>query len=1076
MITFKLNGNTVQGEEGEHILQVAQRYGVEIPTLCYHKALEPAGSCRLCTVELFDGRRTRFVTACNYPIWEGMEVTTDSEAVHKGRKLIVELLLARTPNVPIIKKLAERYGLKEPRFKKENDDCILCGLCTRVCERMGNNAISLTGRGVDMKVDTPFHTQTDVCMACGACASVCPTGHITLEEITKHAITPIPSEYDMGLKGRKPIYVPYAQAVPNTPAIDRSTCMHFQTGGCKVCAEFCDVGAIDFTQEYEIIELDVGSIILSPGYDTFDPSINDVYGYNKSPNILTSLEFERILSASGPYEGHVIRPSDKREAKKIAWLQCIGSRDVHDGAHPYCSAVCCTYAVKEAMVAQEHVNGLDAAIFYIDIRTTGKDFESYYNRAKDQGGVRFIKSKITNIVENNDTQNLLIHYIDGTGRRVEEEFDMVVLSVGFFVSQESIDLSKKMGIELDSYNFGSTHSFSPVQASTPGIFVAGCFQAPKDIPSSVTDASAAAAQAGALLSESRFSLTKEQHLPEERDVVGERPRIGVFVCRCGINIAGVVDVPHVVNYARSLPFVEHVDENLFSCSQDTQESIAMAIQEHHLNRVVVASCTPQTHEPLFQETVRNAGINKYLFEMANIRNQCSWVHADVPQEATEKAEDLVRMAVQKVAMLEPLEELELEVNQAALVIGGGISGMAAAKNFSEQGYTTYLVEKTGRLGGNAINLFTTWKREDVQKDLKQLINDIQSDANIETYLNAHITNVDGFVGNFTTTIAMDGGDTKELIHGVTIIATGAQELKPDEYLYGKDPRVLTSLDLDRLLIKKDERLNDMGTCVFIQCVGSRIPERPYCSKLCCTHSVISALHLKEQNPSMRVFVLYRDMRTYGLRENLYREAREKGVIFIRYDSDKELTVDKINENLSISFVDSTLNRKIQIESDFLVLASAIVRQHEDPLSQLFKIPLNEDGFFVEAHVKLRPVDFATDGVFFCGLAHSPKPIDESIAQAQAAASRAVTLLAQKTIRSSGTVAVVNPLYCSSCGVCVAVCPYSAPGLNEKTGLAEINPVLCKGCGLCVASCRSGAIHLNGFDEGQIMTMINQVSG
>jgi heterodisulfide reductase subunit A len=416
------------------------------------------------------------------------------------------------------------------------------------------------------------------------------------------------------------------------------------------------------------------------------------------------------------------------------------------------------------------------------------------------------------------------------------------------------------------------------------------------------------------------------------------------------------------------------------------------------------------------------------------------------------------------------------MNQAALVIGGGIAGMAAAKNLASQGYKTYLIEKSEKLGGNALNLFKTWKGEDIQENLTRLIDDIHADTHIETFLNAEITNVDGFVGNFTTTISIDGGEEKELTHGVTIIATGAQELKPDEYLYGKDPRVLTSLDLDRLLIEKDETLNDINTCVFVQCVGSRIPERPYCSKVCCTHSVISALHLKEQNPSMRVFVLYRDMRTYGLRENLYREAREKGVIFIRYDSDKELTVDKINENLSISFVDSTLNRKIQIGSDLLVLASAIVRKKEDPLSKLFKIPINEDGFFVEAHVKLRPVDFATDGVFFCGLAHSPQPIDESIAQAQAAASRAVTLLAQKIIKTSGVVAVVNPLFCSSCGVCVAICPFSAPGFNEKTGIAEINPVLCKGCGLCVASCRSGAIHLNGFDEGQIMTMIDQVSG
>jgi heterodisulfide reductase subunit A len=726
------------------------------------------------------------------------------------------------------------------------------------------------------------------------------------------------------------------------------------------------------------------------------------------------------------------------------------------------------------MVAKEHMKGaLDTAIFYIDVRTFGKDFERYYNRSIEDG-TRFIKSKIASIAEVDGTGNLLVRYIDEGGKRVEEEFDMVVLSVGFFVSEESVDLSKKIGINLDSYNFVETSSFSSVQTSKPGIFISGCFHSPKDIPSSVTDASASAAQAGALLSDSRFSLTKERQLPQEIDVIGDRPRIGVFVCKCGINIAGVVDVPNVVTYTKSLPFVEHVDENLFSCSQDTQENITKAIEEHKLNRVVVAACTPQTHEPLFQETVRNAGINKYLFEMANIRNQCSWVHSDVPDDATEKAKDLVRMAVQKVAMLEPLEEVELEVNQAALVIGGGIAGMAAAKNLSDQGYKTYLIEKTDRLGGNAINLFKTWKGEDIQENLKDLIDDINSDENIETYLNAQIKQVDGFVGNFTTTISIDGKEEK-LEHGVTIIATGASELKVDEYLYGKDPRVLTSLELDRLFIEKDKGLNEVNTCVFIQCVGSRIEERPYCSKVCCTHSVTSALHLKEMNPDMRVFILYRDMRTYGLRENLYREAREKGVIFIRYDIERDLDVDKINGNLSIKFTDSTLKREIQIGSDLLILASAIVRKDGDPLSQLFKIPINEDGFFVEAHVKLRPVDFATDGVFFCGLAHSPQPIDESIAQAQAAVSRAVTLLAKKTIHSSGTVAVVNPLYCSSCGVCVAICPYQAAEFNEKTGIAEINPVLCKGCGLCVASCRSGAIHLNGFDEGQIMAMIGQVS-
>jgi heterodisulfide reductase subunit A-like polyferredoxin len=845
---------------------------------------------------------------------------------------------------------------------------------------------------------------------------------------------------------------------------------------CFQCVEACKAEAVDHDMTDRFLDITVGSVILAPGFETYDPTINDTYHYGHFPNVVTSLEFERILSASGPYEGHLIRPSDRKEPKKIAWIQCVGSRDVHAGAHRYCSAVCCTYAIKEAMVAKDHsTNGLDTAIFYIDMRTYGKDFERYYNRAKEEVGVRFIKSKIANITQADGSENLLIAYTDEEGRRIEEEFDMVVLSVGLSVSGELVDLARKIDIDLDSYNFVETDSFSPVQTSKGGIFVSGCFHSPKDIPSSVMDASANAAQAGALLSNARFTLTKEKQLPEEIDILGERPRIGVFVCRCGINIAGVVDVPAVVAYADSLPFVEHVAENLFSCSQDTQENITKAIEEHKLNRVVVASCSPQTHEPLFRETVRDAGINKYLFEMANIRNQCSWVHSNEPQDATEKAKDLVRMAVQKVAMLEPLEEEELQINQTALVIGGGIAGMSAAKNLSGQGYKTYLIEKSERLGGNAINLYHTWDGQDIQENLKRLIDDINSDERTETYLKAEIKEVEGFVGNFTTTISIDGKEEEKLEHGVTIIATGADELKVDDYLYGKDPRVLSSLELDRLFIDNDKRLNDIATCVFIQCVGSRIPERPYCSKVCCTHSVLSALHLKEINPDMRIFILYRDMRTYGLREDLYRKAREKGIIFIRYDIEKGLDVDKTNEELSIKFTDSTLNREIQINPDRLILASAMVRENGDSLAQSFKIPLNEDGFFVEAHVKLRPVDFATDGVFLCGLAHSPKSIDESITQALGAAARAVTLLAGKTIQIGGTVSVVNPLYCSSCGVCVAICPYQAAGFNEKTGIAEINPVLCKGCGLCVASCRSGAIHLNGFDEGQIMAMIDQVS-
>ena len=906
----------------------------------------------------------------------------------------------------------------------------------------------------------PRYIDMDKCIACGICAEKCPKKVV--------------SEYDAGLIKRKAAFVRYAQAVPLKYALDSENCIYFKKGKCKACEKFCPTGAIKFDDKQKDLTIRVGSVILSSGCEAYDPVIHDIYGYGRSDNIVTSLEFERMLSASGPYGGHLVRPSDKEEPKKIAWLQCIGSRDEHIGARGYCSSVCCTYAIKEAMLAKEHSKEpLDTAIFYMDIRTHGKDFERYFNRGKDEAGIRFVKSKISNIVPVGDAEKQLIRYIDETGKRVEEEFDIVVLSVGLGVNKEVIDLANRIGIERDQYNFASSTSFKPVKTSLPGIFVCGAFEAPKDIPQSVIESSAAAGVAGSSLVESRWTLTKTKEIIEEIDIRGEPPRIGVFICNCGTNIGGVVDVPSVVEYARALPYVVYAEENMFSCSQDTQDMMAKAIKEKRLNRLVVSACTPKTHEPLFQETLTNAGVNKYLFEMANIRNQCSWVHASDHEKATQKAKDLTRMAIAKVALQEPLIEPELEINQSALVVGGGISGMAAARMLSDQGYHTYLIEKKERLGGQARHLYETWRGEDIQQNLKELIEGVQSDEKIDIFLNAEIKKVEGFVGNFETTLEIDGKE-KILEHGVTIIASGAEEFKPDQYLYGKDPRVLSSLELDKKFIENDLVLKEKKSTVFIQCVGSRIEERPYCSKVCCTHSIISALKLKELNPEMDVFILYRDMRSYGLREDLYREARSKGIHFIRYDFNKELNVNINNGDLQVRFTDSTIRREMEIDSDLLVLASAIIPKKENPLAQMFKVTQNDDGFFMEAHVKLRPVDCATEGVFICGLAHAPKPVDESIAQAQAAATRGITLLAKKKIQMSGTSAKTNPMLCSSCSSCINVCPYSAPSFTEEgpfAGKAEINPVLCKGCGLCVASCRSGAIHLKGFDNDQIFEQI-----
>jgi heterodisulfide reductase subunit A len=906
----------------------------------------------------------------------------------------------------------------------------------------------------------------DKCIACGACAEKCPRR--------------VGSEYDAGLAKRRAIYVPYAQAVPLKYAIDDTKCIYLTKGRCKKCEEVCPADAIFYEDQAKELKLKVGAVIMSGGSKPYDPLTHDVYGYKSSKNIVTSLEFERILSSSGPYGGHLVRPSDKKEPSKIAWLQCIGSRDVHIGANGYCSAVCCTYAVKEAMLAKEHSDGdLDTAIFYMDMRTTGKDFERYYNRAKDQYGVRFVKSKITHILPTESGEQM-IRYYDESGNRVEDSFDMVVLSVGLGVSPTASLLAGGIDIGMDNYNFVTTNSFEPVKTSRLGIYVSGVLEAPKDIPSSVIEASASAGFAGSQLAESRWSLTQKKEMPSETDTRGVPPRIGVFVCCCGTNIAGVIDVPAVVEYAKTLDNVVYSEINMFSCSQDTQDNMAKIIKEKNLNRVVVSACTPKTHEPLFQETLINAGLNKYVFEMTNIRNQCSWVNKNDPAMATDKAKDLVRMSVAKVALMEPLDESMLQINQTALVIGGGIAGITAAQSLSAQGYHTVVLEKNDRLGGNAVHVHETWMGENVPAQLNRMIADIQQDPNIDIFTNADITQVDGYVGNFKTTIQM-GDKTEEIEHGVTILASGAGEHTPDQYLYGEDERVMTGLELDRRMIENDPAIAGKTSALFIQCVGSRIPERPYCSKLCCTHSIRNALQLKTLNPEMDVYILYQDLRAYGLREDLYRKARESGVQFIRYRQEQGLDVRAEGTDLKVRFTDTVLRRKMEITPEMVVLASAIVPPAENPLSQQFKVTLNDDGFFMEAHAKLRPVDCATDGVFICGLAHAPKPIDESISQAAAAATKAVSLLARKAIRTSGTTAQAEPMACSGCGVCVSVCPYSAPSLipaSDKrfAGKAQIESVLCKGCGLCVASCRSGAIRLKGFDNDQIFSQIFALSG
>jgi len=815
------------------------------------------------------------------------------------------------------------------------------------------------------------------------------------------------------------------------------------------------------------------------GSATADPKRLDSLAYGKHPNIVTSLEFERILSASGPYKGHLMRPYDRKIPEKIAWMQCVGSRDINRAERGYCSSVCCMYAIKQSIIAKEHVSSpLDTAIFYMDMRTYGKDFDKYYMRAKDEKKVRFIRSRV-HTIDPLDNGDLKVRYVLESGDIQEETFDLVVLSVGLSPSSAAVDLAQRLNLDLNEYRYIKTSDTSPVSTSRPGIYVCGSFQAPKDIPQSVMEASAAAAEATHNLSEARWTKTKVKDLPPERDFSAEPPRIGVFVCNCGINIGGVANVPEVREYARTLPHVVHVEDNLFTCSQDTQEKIKQVLIEKGINRVVVASCSPRTHEPLFQETIREAGLNKYLFEMANIRDQNTWVHMASPEKATAKAKDLVRMAVAKAAYVEPLPQVILNVVPSVLVVGGGVAGMEAALGVATQGYQAFLVERSNQLGGMAHQLKSTWQGENVESYLKKLIETVQGHKNIQVFLETEVTHVTGTIGNFTTTLVSHTGAEepiqRTIQHGAAILATGAHEYKPTEYLYGKHPNVLTHLDFDQAAKDRDPRLLEAKSAVFIQCVGSRTPERPYCSRVCCAHALKSALWLKAIHPEMQIFILYRDIRSYGFRESLYQKAREAGIQFIRWDPENPPVVEPLEDGpkgdsfapLAVTVTDHILGRPLQIRTDLVVLAAAIVANENKKLFEAFKVPTNADGFLVEAHAKLRPVDFASEGLFLAGLAHYPKTIDESIAQAKAAVSRTMNIVSKQGILVGSVVASVQGERCAVCLTCVRTCPYGVPRIDPEKGHAVIEAVECHGCGVCASECPGKAITLKHFTDEQI---------
>ncbi len=965
-------------------------------------------------------------------------------------------------------------GGRMPQLDKTfpTNDCSMCILAPKMSESVRHPNIKIyTTSIVDSVSGVPGnfkavitekakYVNQEKCVSCGLCEEKCPVK--------------IDDEFDMKLRKRGAISRYFLQSIPSEYTIDRRSCLYLNKGVCRICEKVCPAGAIDFDDKDKQYEINVGAVILSSGIDTFNPIHFGNFGYKRYPNVVTSLEFERMLSASGPLGGHVIRPGDHKEPKSLAFIQCVGSRDENIN-HNYCSSACCMFAIKEAIIAKEHIKDLQPSIFYMDIRAFGKDFDKYYEKSKSKYGVEYIKSKVSDISQD-DEGNLILKYVFENGEIQYKKFDMVVLSIGLQPRNNITELAEKLNFNLNEFGFCRSDANTPLNTTSEGIYVCGAMNAPKDIPESVTTSSGAVAETLKFLRLERQDLTDKKGAVPEMDVSGDRPRIGAFVCHCGINIAGVVDVKAVAEHAGTQPNVEFSGNLIYACSQDCMNTIKEKIKEHNLNRIVVAACTPRTHEPLFRETISEAGLNPYLFEMANIRDQCSWAHMNEPELATAKSKDLISMGIAKARELKPLKRLPIPIDPRAMVIGGGLAGMTAAISLAEAGHEVYLVEKENELGGNLRNIFFNFE-DDPQELLADTIDKLRKNRLIHIHMSTEIQKIDGYVGNFKSTLLKKGSDQPVIVeHGAVIIATGADEHESKEYLYGESSRIISQVELERMM--KDKKFpggRKPQNVVMIQCVGSREEGKMYCSRICCTKAVKNAGVLKKMLPNANIYIVYRDVRTYGFREKYYSELRGKGAMFVHYTPDNKPEVALVNDmdpdtQVNVTVFDPIVNRNIEIKADLLVLSTAVDAKKENlDLAKMLKVSLNTDGMFLEAHAKLRPVDFATDGVFLAGLAHGPKDCSESITQAKAAASRAMTFLNKKAVLAEGTICEVNESRCTACGYCEQICAYNAIEINKEKEVAKVNDALCKGCGACVASCRCGALDLRGFTNEQMFS-------
>jgi len=909
------------------------------------------------------------------------------------------------------------------------------------------------GQAGDFKVSVlrkPRFVDPKRCTRCEACVKVCPV------EVER--------EFGGGLEKRKAIYLPFPQAIPHSYVIDPETCIR-----CGECVKVCTPGAIDLDMKPQEEEIGVGAILLGFGFDPFWAQKKGEYGFGRYENVLTSIQFERLLSTSSPTQGLPIRVSDGRRMERIAFIQCVGSRDPSCG-QSHCSTICCMYATKQAMIAKERAPNLGVTFFYMDIRPMGKDYERYYERAKNEYGIEYIRSAVSTIKEIQQTKNLRITYLKEDGTFDEREFDSVILSVGFTPPLKVRDFAKTVGLQLNEQGFCETHEFQPAETSLKGVFVAGAFRGPRDIPETVVEGSSAAAAVASFLASTPSSTSKSLY-PAEGALSNEVPQIGVFICNCGGELKGSLAIDKLVEETRQLREVSHVEEMSFACFPEDLNQIKVRIGEHGINRLVIAGCSHREIRKTMEEMAKGMGFNPYLIEYANIREQCAFVHQAHPTLATEKALGLIRMAVERARKIQPIRKGWHKVEKRGLVVGGGVAGMTAALRLAEQGYEVHLIEKEKELGGNLRESYYILKGSSPKALLEDLIQKVKDSPLVHPYLQTEITGFQKKNNHYQTRFRHPGGETS-IDHGVLILATGGKEVTPKEYLYGKDPRVITQRQLEKMIYLKDEGIKDLQSVVMIQCVGSRDEDHPYCSRICCGHAVKNALQLKKQNPSVKIYILYRDVRTYGFYEMYYHEARNEGVIFIRYDLERKPEVALEDGKLHISIFDPAMGNQVTLPADRLILSTGVEPYDNQSLAKMFDVDLNPDGFFMEANPKSAPLDAVDRGKFFCGLCHSPNFIEDSISQGNAVAARAVALLSKEATEEKTYLAYVIKRLCCGCGLCVSTCPYGARVINEEEGKAEVLDGLCQGCGNCVVSCRNAASQQRNFEKGLNLAVLN----